>query len=216
MRAARHLSAMDYGGASSNNVTGGRVPLVRLREVSRPCSRSAWASFPPYEIKQRFVPERFGQESDHSGVSGALSRPSVTVGRDENGWESGSVGDQLLLQVESAHPSFAQLDVQDQAGGAASRGRCEELAGRRKRLDSIPRQPNQATEGPADGEIIIDNGDHEWGARYRDHVLRSALSGDGNDSLSDLGPIPDPPAAEGLCDASVVTLGADTPPWSRP
>ena len=169
-------------------------PITDREESAEAATGSDRAGFPPYEVEQRLIAERFWQEPSHSRLSDTLARPRVTVGRNENGRDGASVSDQALLQIESAHSPAVQLDVQDQAGRAASCGRREEFASRGKRLDGIPRQPNQAAQCPADRKIIIHYGNHRSSVSHQCHLLTGILSGRRAHGLLGLGPMHDRPA----------------------
>jgi len=184
-------------------------------ESAEAAAGSDWAGFPPNKVEQSLIAERFGQEPSHSRLSDTIARPRVAMRRNENGRNGASVRDQALLQIESAHSPAVQLDVQDQAGRAASRGRREEFASGGKRLDGIPCQPDQAAQCPADREIIIHDGNHRLRVRHQCHFLTGILSGSRVHGLLGLGPVhdltqrgPNPRAMERpyeLNDSSLVT-----------
>ena len=79
------------------------------------------------------------------------------MGGDEDHGDAGPVHRQPLLKLEPAHPP--QTEIQDQAGRAGGRRCVEKLTGRGERVNGIARRLDQASEGPTDRQIVVDDGD---------------------------------------------------------
>lgn len=84
------------------------------------------------------------------------------MGGDEDDRDGDLVRSQSLLQIEAAHPA-TQVDVQDQAGGRAERGRAQKILSRPKSLGGETGKLNQPTERSADRGVVVNDGDQPYG-----------------------------------------------------
>ena len=108
-------------------------------------------------VEQHLAVERLAQVRGDAGSPDSLGGRRIVMGGDEDHGDTGAVHRQPLLKLEPAHP--AQTEVQDQAGRTGGRRCVEKLTGRRERLDGIACRLDQASEGPANRQIVVDDGD---------------------------------------------------------
>jgi hypothetical protein len=78
--------------------------------------------------------------------------------RDENERDTMSLGEQEGLQFDTAH--CWHLDICDHARRAVQLGAPQELFGRRKCMDDVPKRPHEIVDRGANGSIIVDDRDH--------------------------------------------------------
>ena len=102
--------------------------------------------------------ERLGQEADRSGIQ--RPPPPVLIGesRDENDRKATTLGQQVTLQLDTAHPGH--LNVRNNTGRVVRLGRGQELLGRRKRASDVSKRPHEPVGRDANRRVIVNDRNH--------------------------------------------------------
>lgn len=117
------------------------------------------AAMPPQSrveaFDQSFPVEGLGQETSCSRLQRSRANALNWKSRNENERHAMSLGEQVGLQFDTAH--CWHLDICNHARRAIQLGRPQELFGRRKCMDDVPKRPHEIVDRGANGPIIIDD-----------------------------------------------------------
>jgi len=102
--------------------------------------------------------EWFGQETGCSGLQRSLATDLDGKGRDENERHAMSLGAQLSLQFDTAHRRHS--NICNHARRFIQIARLQELYGRRKWMDDVPKRPHEIADRSANGLVVVDDRDH--------------------------------------------------------
>jgi hypothetical protein len=119
-------------------------------------------------LEQILLAKRLGQELDRARLHGPDRHGNVAVPGEEDDRQGRVGAGQLALQIEPAEPGEPHVE-HDAARRVGSRAAQEGL-GARENLDAQPHRGEQASQGLADGLVVID---HEDDGARRFHLKRT-------------------------------------------
>jgi len=104
---------------------------------------------------QDFPVEWFAQEAGCSRLQGPVAIAFDGKGRDEDEGKGLALGQQVGLQIESAHGRHS--DIGYHARCVVEVGRSQEIFGRGKCMDDVAKRPDEIPGGGANRVIVIDD-----------------------------------------------------------
>ena len=107
-------------------------------------------------VEQHLTVERLAQVRGGTGSPDSLGGRRIVMGGDRS---RGYRPRPPPSAPEARARSSPRDEIQDQAGRTGERRCVEKLTGRGERVDGIARRLDQASEGPTDRQIVVDDGD---------------------------------------------------------
>jgi hypothetical protein len=104
---------------------------------------------------QSFSVEGLGQETGRSRLRSSRACALDGEGRDENERHAVSLGQQVGLQLDTAH--CRHLHICYHTRGVIQVGRPQELFGRRECMDDVPKRPHEIVGRGANGSVIVND-----------------------------------------------------------
>ena len=104
---------------------------------------------------QSFSVEGLGQETGRPRLRSSRASALDGEGRDENERRAVSLGQQVGLQLDTAH--CRHLHICYHTRGVIQVGRSQELFGRRECMDDVPKRPHEIVGRGANGSVIVNN-----------------------------------------------------------
>jgi hypothetical protein len=104
---------------------------------------------------QSFSIEGLGQETGRPRLRSSRASALDGEGRDENERHAVSLGQQVGLQLDTAH--CRHLHICYHTRGVIQVGRPQELFGRRECMDDVPKRPHEIVGRGANGSVIVND-----------------------------------------------------------